>query len=258
MTDPSLIAEIEAYPCWYHRFEVLPGVWTKGEYELQKPADYLRDWFGISSLSGREMLDIATFDGGFAFGFEDLGARVLAVDVIDQSRTGFATAARVRKSAVRFEQLSVYDLDESRHGPFDLVHFSGLHYHLKHPILAVEKINAVLRKGGIVFGNGASGEFLYRDFVTSEPDPETRGLLRNLPLAYYLDGRYNQDPTNWILFNDAGWRNVLARGGFTVETCESHAASDGTSRGTCYFKATKVGDPDPEYWPDNHKQMSKS
>ncbi len=253
-------ADIDAYTHWYHTFEVVPGVVTKGEYQLEPIRDYLGNWFklGEADLAGKSLLDVATFDGGFAFGFEDLGARVEGSDLIDQTHTGFATAHRVRKSPAKFHNVSVYDLDPAKMGPYDLVHFSGLHYHLKHPILALEKVNAVMKVGGTIFGNAASGEFMYREKLPKGMDDAAiHAFLSQLPIAYYDDGKYNGDPTNWIFFGDAAFRTAMERAGFKVEFCKSYAMSNTTSRSTCYFKAVKISDPQPEYWVDNHKLLAK-
>lgn len=255
--DPAAI--IGSYTKWYHAFEVVPGLVTPGEYRLQPIRDYLSSWFSIDpeELKGKALLDVATFDGGFAFGFEDLGARVHATDLIDKSHTGFATAHEARGSSVKFSNVSVYDLEPRRLGAFDYVHFSGLHYHLKHPILALEKVNAVMKIGGVLFGNAASGEFMYRERLPEGmDDAAVRAFLAQLPIAYYDDGKYNNDPTNWIFFSDAAFRTALERAGFRVEFVRSEAVSPTSSRATSYYKAVKISDPQPEYWDDNHKQLA--
>jgi len=47
---------------WYHRFEILPGIATPGQFEFNAPA--LLDMAGISrDLRGLKALDIRTCDG---------------------------------------------------------------------------------------------------------------------------------------------------------------------------------------------------
>ena len=60
-------------------------------------------------------------------------------------------AHKALKSKVKYLfPYSVYDLDEKIIGKFDIVLCLGLIYHLAHPILALEKINQITRKGGII------------------------------------------------------------------------------------------------------------
>ena len=259
MTD-KLISEIQneinQYEYWYHGFEVVPGVWTKGEYKLEPIEFYMEERFDICNLSGKRILDIATFDGGFAFGFEDLGAEVVAIDIIDQFSTGFSIAKQVRNSTVSFDNISVYELDPEKHGNFDFVHYSGIHYHLKHPIMALEKINSVIKPQGVLFGHGTSGEFYHRGYFRKKwLERILYSFLKKMPLAYYLDGKYRNDPTNWILFNDTCMQTMMIRAGFQPEVVTSSLIPGQIEWGSCYFKAIKSKAPEPEYWPDNHKKI---
>lgn len=248
--------EVQQYKYWYHNFEIAPGVWTGGEYEVKPIKNYIQDIFGIKNLSGKRVLDIATFDGGFAFGFEDLGAEVVAVDIIDQHSTGFSIAKKIRQSNVSFFHTSVYDLDPEKHGSFDFVHYSGLHYHLKHPIMALDKINSITKQQGVLFGHGTSGEFFHRNYFKKKWLERIIYLvLKKMPLAYYLDGNYHNDASNWILFNDTCMRTMMIRAGFHPKLLSSAPVDGYHEWGTCYFKAIKDKSPDPEYWPDNHKKI---
>ena len=47
------------------------------------------------------------------------------------------------KSKVEHERLDVHRLDPGRIGTFDLVFCAGVLYHLRHPLLALEKIRSV-------------------------------------------------------------------------------------------------------------------
>jgi len=250
------IQKIREYGKWYHGFEILPGIWTEGEYNIGSVPEYLSSNFNIHDISGKRILDIATFDGGFAFGFEKMGAQVVASDIIDQTRTGFLLAKNILNSSVEFFKISVYDLNSDQLGKFDYVHYSGLHYHLKHPVLALEKINAVLKPNGIVFGHGTSGEYHYRTIIRFKwLDKKIRQYLNKLPIAYYLDGSFNNDPTNWFLFNDSCMKTMFIRAGFQPDFVKSKPATEFGHRSVCYFKCVRAKDPDQEYWPDSHKQL---
>jgi tRNA (mo5U34)-methyltransferase len=119
-----------------------------------------------ASLEGRRCLDVGTFDGFWAFEMERRGAaEVVAIDVVDPRRwdwpipaseeamaaisrrmsegRGFDIAHRALGSKVRFEDLSVYDLDPDRIGTFDFVYLGSLLLHLRDPLRALDRVRAV-------------------------------------------------------------------------------------------------------------------
>ena len=242
--------EVEAYAHWYHRFHIADGVIAPGVRDITMPEVYLQK-FELGSVAGKRILDLATFDGGFAFGFERLGAEVVGQDLIDQTDTGFALAHRHIGSKIKFYRCSVYELDPNVLGYFDLVHYSGLHYHLKHPYLALEKINAVLKDGGVVFGGGASGERYYtsgeRELSLELEYPD----LNQVPIALPVGSQWRGDPSNWWLLNNRAHAVLFERSGFRPDIIDNrHDAAE--KRPYVFFKATKVGEAQPEYFPRNH------
>jgi tRNA (mo5U34)-methyltransferase len=101
-------------------------------------------------LSGMTVLDIGAWDGFFSFEFERRGAaRVLAIDTFAWDQGGlecFLLAREHFDSKVDYERLDVHELDPRRIGTFDLVFCAGVLYHLRHPLLALEKIRSVTAK----------------------------------------------------------------------------------------------------------------
>ncbi len=87
------------------------------------------------------MLDIGAWDGWFSFEMERRGAEVVAVDIVE--RPAFRAAAQALGSRVQFILSDVYQLTPERLGRFDIVLFLGVLYHLKHPLLALERVCAL-------------------------------------------------------------------------------------------------------------------
>ena len=83
-------------------------------------------------------------EGFFSFEAERRGAtEVVALDrSLDHARK-FHICRTALGSHVRSQIASVYDLSPERFGTFDLVMFFGVLYHLRHPLLALEKIQTV-------------------------------------------------------------------------------------------------------------------
>lgn len=162
------IAEKVSKLSWYHTIELLPGLVTPGVFDHRPLVPY----YGIpASLQGKTVLDVATFDGFWAFEFERRGASVTALDVrrlsdcdfppqlraslirdgLDrETGRGFELAAQVLESDVRRLTTSVYDLDRVAHGTFDLVHAGDLLLHLERPVEALRRIRSVTREKAII------------------------------------------------------------------------------------------------------------
>lgn len=126
---------------WHHRIEVAPGVWTPG---LQDTPSLLSQIEMPADLTGMRVLDIGARDGFFTFEAERRGAReVVALDNESPHNTGFAIAAELLDSKATYITENVYSLDPERYGRFDLVLFLGVIYHLRHPLLALDRIHDV-------------------------------------------------------------------------------------------------------------------
>ena len=122
----------------YHTIElpdgsVLPGLQT---------VEHLR-WrlslFGLpEDLRGRRVLDIGAWDGWFSFECERRGAEVVAVDCV--ALNTFLEARALLHSRVEYRTLDVAELSAAKLGRFDIVLFFGVLYHLRHPLLGLEKV----------------------------------------------------------------------------------------------------------------------
>jgi tRNA (mo5U34)-methyltransferase len=188
---------------WYHQIDLGDGIVTPGVDDtpnrmapLELPSD----------LTGKSVLDIGAWDGVFSFEAERRGAsRVLATDSFCWSgegwgtKEGFLTASRILGSRVDDLEIDVMDLSPERVGTFDLVLFVGVLYHLRHPLLALERVASV------------TGEQLIFDSHTAmieESDPVMR---------FYPGTELNDDPTNWwgpnppaaeAMLHDVGFRRI--------------------------------------------------
>lgn len=99
-------------------------------------------------LTGRRALDLGTWDGWFAFEMERRGAEVVAADLVEQDN--FRYAHRERASRIQYVIANVYDLPDRGIGKFDYVLFLGVLYHLRHPLLALERVCELTREVAIV------------------------------------------------------------------------------------------------------------
>ncbi len=154
---------------WYHTIDLGNGVTTPGWFDLRP---LLPQYPLPERLDGLRVLDVATFDGFWAFELERRGAsEVVALDIdsfaeVDmpprlrrakdpayfarKTGEGFALAREALGSNVRREVLSVYDLSPERLGKFDLVFISDVLLHLMNPMKALNNICSVTRGRAII------------------------------------------------------------------------------------------------------------
>ena len=191
------VSEIE----WFHTIDLGHGVVTPG---LDDTPRKLTDIGLPEDLSGQTVLDIGAWDGFFSFESERRGAaRVLATDSFCWSgnawgsKDGFDLGRDALGSRVEDRLVDVMDLSPEAVGLFDLVLFLGVLYHLRHPLLALEKVASVTAKRLIL-----------------ETEVDLIGLRRPA-MVFYPGTELNNDPTNWWAPNPPALQGMLRDVGFS-------------------------------------------
>ena len=153
---------------WYHTIELPGGVVTPGLYDHRPLVPH----YGLPErMDGMRALDVATFDGFWAFEMERRGGDVVAADIdrfaacdfppqvrqaiLDQgldrdTGLGFRLAQEALASKVDRIQRSIYDLDPADVGTFDLVHVADLLIHLERPLEALRAVRRVTRGTALI------------------------------------------------------------------------------------------------------------
>ncbi|MDA1311924.1 MAG: DUF1698 domain-containing protein [Acidobacteria bacterium] len=126
---------------WYHSIELPDGQVLQGLLSIEQQKRRLEYFPLPRDLSGKRVLDIGTWDGWYAFEMERRGAEVMAIDNVEQP--AFHVARDRLNSKVEYRVMSVYDISPDAIGRFDIVLFFGVLYHLKHPLLGLEKVCSV-------------------------------------------------------------------------------------------------------------------
>lgn len=147
---------------WYHTLDLGNGIKTPGYYDHNP---YLDRYNLPTDFRGQRVLDVATYDGFWAYQFERRGAdtvvgldidRVCEIDLAPTVRramtedqlnhptgAGFMLAKEVLQSNVQRIACNVYALSPERVGTFNVVHCGDLLLHLCNPIMALQNIYAV-------------------------------------------------------------------------------------------------------------------
>jgi tRNA (mo5U34)-methyltransferase len=200
-TAPGRLAERVAAIRWYHTIDLGQGVVTPG---VDNTPERLVRLALPDSFAGRTVLDIGAWDGFFSFEAERRGAaRVVASDSYSWkgggwgTKAGFLLAREALGSKVEDVEIDVMELSPERVGTFDVVFFLGVLYHLRHPLLALERVASVTR-----------------ELLVVETVVDLVGLGRPAA-AFYPGTELNADPTNWWAPNIEGGEAMLRAVGFS-------------------------------------------
>ena len=206
----ELLKRVNAHR-WFHIIDLGDGVVTPGMYDPVTGIHGPR--FCVpQSLEGKTVLDIGAWDGAWSFEAKRRGAtRVVAADHWCWGGGGWGDpeSFKIAREALGLDvedvKIDVYDISRERLGQFDVVLFFGVLYHLRHPMLALEKLREVTVPGGLAI-------------------IETHCAMLDVDapvLAFYPTTEEGNDPTNWFGPNPAALFGMLKACGFSDVTLTS-------------------------------------
>jgi tRNA (mo5U34)-methyltransferase len=140
----TLQEEVAAVRFWWHTIDLGNSIKTPGAHDTQRFVSRLHL---PDRLDGKTVLDVGAWDGYYSFECERRGAaRVVASDShVWQGgfKEGFLLARRALQSKVEDVNIDVLDLSPERVGMFDVVICLGVLYHMKHPLMMLERVASV-------------------------------------------------------------------------------------------------------------------
>jgi tRNA (mo5U34)-methyltransferase len=226
---------IRGYTGWYHRIELAPGVVTPGVQPSRELLGRL-DVLGLPrDCTGLRVLDVGCSDGFFSFEMERRGAEVIGIDYADADATGFSIAARVLGSRVTHKVRNTYNLKAEEDGLFDLVLFLGVLYHLRNPMLALDRVRGVMKPGGLLFVETQLAGSIWLRWLGT-------------PLwQFHPRDSLNRDGSNKWTPNLAGLKSAVAESQFEVLGCSARGA-----RGCLAARAVT------DDWLEYHRKLDSS
>jgi tRNA (mo5U34)-methyltransferase len=226
----------ERVPYWWHSIDLGDGVVTPGRHPAD---ELDREWkaLGLPHLGGKTVLDVGAWDGFFSFRAEEQGAaRVVALDHYAWStdlaaleryreqcwshgtvpalphtipelwqpdqlpgKAGFDVAHRARESKVESMVGDLMAMDLDKLGRFDVVLALGLLEHLRHPLLALERLDQVTDELLVV-----------ETEAVAVPGYEHHGFCE-----FFEGTELNGDPTVWWASNRHALAAMCRVAGFT-------------------------------------------
>lgn len=231
----KLTKAAETVPFWWHSIDLGDGVVTPGHKSAELLAG---EWAALElpDLRGKSVLDIGAWDGYFSFRAEEHGAaRVVALDHYVWSldlpqqqkywaecrdngtvprqyhtvpelwrpdelpgKVGFDTAHRARGSKVESIVGDFMTMDLERLGTFDVVLYLGVLYHMRHPLLALERLARVTRELLVVETEAVA----------------LPGYEHHAFCEFFESNELNADVSNWWAPNRRGLTAMCRAAGF--------------------------------------------
>jgi tRNA (mo5U34)-methyltransferase len=225
------LKEIVASHIWFHSIDLGNGIVTNGINTLETMELRYQQTFSNVDLLGRTVLDIGTWNGGFAVEAWRRGAS--AVTGLDhftwnhpyfRARDTFDLVSKVTGANLKAidKDLDRTRLDLSGIGKYDVVLFLGVFYHLINPLSALREV------GGTV-GDVLILETHLERFSEDRP-----------AMVFFPGAELAGDPTNWWGPNSACIVELLKAVGFArIEI----SACFGDTRGL--FHAYRTSAPEP-------------
>lgn len=218
----ALRERLKTFGFWYHNLDLGDGIWTNPNHPH---GDYPRSRWNLiepyvpEDCRGLNVLDIGCNAGFFSLEFKKRGASyVLGIDELPESVEQARFAAReLGYPDIDYRCASVYDFDRFPDTPrrFDIVIFLGVFYHLRHPLLMLDKLS-VLGPRRMFFQTMVRGPAGPIDIARDYPI-EQRAIFEDplYPAMYFVEESFVGDPTNWWMVNENGIKAMLRSAGFT-------------------------------------------
>ncbi|MFN2431581.1 MAG: TIGR04290 family methyltransferase [Gemmatimonadota bacterium] len=203
---------------WFHDLQ-LGGVSTAPEHPL---GGFLQNLWSLvmpafpADMRGLSVLDIGCNAGFYSLKLHARGARVTGIDHDERYLAQARFAAEWLGVDIEYRQLDAYDADLLGR-TFDYVLFMGVLYHLRHPLLALDKV-ARLPRRRLIFQSmirGPAGKFspqadypIEADAAFDEP---------GFPAMYFIERSYAGDPTNWWIPNAPCIEAMLRSAGLRID-----------------------------------------
>ena len=172
---------------WMYTIDLGQGVVTPGRWLANQ--NTMRAYDRID-FKDKKVLYLGACNGLWSFESERHGAaEVYSVDYLTHVGYWCTPAYNLAHQALSsrakyFPDINIYDVEQLKVDDFDVVIFSGIYYHLKHPLLALTIMRRVIKEGGHIVIEGP----IYPDKDRSYSSFHYRGLL-------FYDKNYWSVPT---------------------------------------------------------------
>ncbi len=204
---PQRIAELGE---WFHNINLRGHATAPNHFLGDYPSIKWRTFADAipADLRGRTVLDVGCNAGFYSIEMKRRGAdRVVGVDWDDRYLAQARFAADVSGVDIELRRLSVYDI-ASLGERFDVVLFMGVLYHLRHPLLALDRLHEHATRDLLVFQSMLKEDYPFTE--TSIFDAP------GFPKLHFVEHKYSGDDTNWWIPNRAAVEAMIRSAGYAV------------------------------------------
>jgi tRNA (mo5U34)-methyltransferase len=171
---------------WIHSFLLPDGTSYDGYTTLEELQRRVSAMPIAQDLLGQRVLDIGAWDGWYSFEMERRGADVVAMDCV--AVPNFRKIHAALGSRVDYRVADIQEVTPEEFGRFNVVLFLNVLYHLKHPLLALERVCAL-----------STELVVLSSFTTDEGGHSVEELLEEIPrLDFYETDELGGQFDNWF------------------------------------------------------------
>lgn len=227
-SENELRAKIKELDPWFHNIELAKGVFTN-----ESPDYPQRRWkviapYVIGNVKNKNCLDIGCSSGFFSIKlWENEARKVVGIDHGEQGsaiKQAEFVKNQFQADNIEFKEMSVYDVDKLDQ-KFDFTLFLGVMYHLRYPLLALDKLRGVTDKLIIqtITTKIESPIIKNNDYINNPEITENVVLASEQlyqpghPKWYFIEKSLNDDDSNMWVPNVEGVLSALRNSGFKIE-----------------------------------------
>ena len=243
MSSEEIAKKVASVTHWYHQIKLPDGSVTPGINQSAETFAVYEKLGFPEDLTGKRVLDIGCADGYLSFLAEAKGAaEVVAVDYRLPTASGFAVASDILDSKVKHVVDNVYDLSPDKYGLFDVVIFVGVLYHLRNPLLGLDKVRSMAKRNALVLVESHVADAEITQHLSKQGlNSEQIRSVTTLPIwSFYYADTLNKDASNKWAPTLSGLYNICKEAQLTPITHEGFG-----SRGAVLCKA--IDDPALEH-----------
>jgi len=223
--NAALAEEAASLGPWFQNLHLPDGTQTAPDHFLGDYPSF--KWRHVArvlpeSMAGWSALDIGCNAGFYSFELARRGADVLGIDIDSRYLRQARWAARrlAADARVEFREGQVHDLIRWDRR-FDFVWFTGVFYHLRYPVLALDLVRRVTGRLMMFQTLTMPGD------VAATPDDiglmeHERMLAADWPKLGYIEHALERDATNWWAPNASCVEALLRTAGFRIVARPEH------------------------------------
>jgi len=176
-------------------------------------------------LTGKTVLDIDCNAGFFSIKMKERGANVLGIDMSSYLLEQAKFVSKILGHNIDYKLCDVYDFVFNNKTKFDYVIFVGVMYHLRYPLLVLDKIAEIVKEK-LIFQTELRGDTSLSNYINRENleplkieddyPPSEQKIFEHpdFPKMFFIEKRYAKDFSNWWFCNLSGAYAMLRSAGF--------------------------------------------